>query len=124
MLRLLNLPTDVQTYLREGKLSAGHARALITADDPSGLAKQIVAKGLSVRETERLAAKPKSPEKGTKEKAHSEKDADTMALERDLSAATGMKVTIDHKTGAETGSLTIRYGTLDQLDELCQKLGG
>lgn len=123
MLRLLNLPEDVQALLKEGKLSAGHARALITSADPSALARLVVAKGLSVREVERLAKRP-TPDKTVSMQAQKpEKDADTMALERDLTAALGMKVSIDHKTGQETGALTVRYQTLDQLDDLCRKLG-
>jgi len=124
MLRLLGLPEDVQELLKEGKLSAGHARALITSEDPSGLAKQVVAKGLSVRETEKLAKKPKPGGKGTGPLAPQTKEADTIALEKDLSAALGMKVLIDHKPGQESGRLTVQYGSLDGLDDLCRKLGG
>ncbi|QFS84723.1 Chromosome-partitioning protein ParB [Roseivivax sp. THAF40] len=122
LMRLLNLPEDVQTYVSEGRLSAGHARALITASDPSALAKTVIARNLSVRETEKLAKgeanrvenrKPRSDGKAI------EKDADTRALENDLSAALGMKISIDHKPGAEGGRLTISYDTLDQLDALC-----
>lgn len=125
MLRLLNLPGDVQELLREGKLSAGHARALVTADDASGLARVVVAKGLSVRDVERMAkktggtdAKPKAPPQAPR------KDADTVALEGDLSAAMGMKVVIDHKPGQEAGAVTIRYQSLEELDDICRKLGG
>lgn len=123
MMRLLGLPQDVQVLLEEGKLTAGHARALITAKDPSDLAKKVVAKGLSVREVERLA-KGKTTQSSQSSKSNTrEKDADTLALESDLSAALGMKVTIEHKPGQESGSLTIRYDTLDALDDLCGKLG-
>ncbi|GKY86455.1 ParB/RepB/Spo0J family partition protein [Sinisalibacter aestuarii] len=124
MLRLLNLPEDVLDLLRKGALSAGHARALITAEDPSALAAQVVARGLSVREVERLAKAPKKAEKPTPQPKTREKDADTVALEHDLSAALGMKVSIDHRPGQEAGSMTIRYATLDGLDDLCRKLGG
>lgn len=123
MLRLLSLPLEVQAFLKEGKLSAGHARALITAEDPLALAKKIVAKGLSVRETERLIKTKKNPEKLPEKPTSTQKDADTIALEKDLSAATGMKVTIDHSAGNESGILTIRYGSLDQLDDICKLLG-
>lgn len=123
MLRLLNLPDDVQGLLKDGKLTAGHARALITSPDPSGLAKQVVAKGLSVRDVERLAKAPVSEAKSSPSAPKPQKDADTMALENDLSAALGMKVGIDHKIGQETGVLTIKYKTLDELDDLCRKLG-
>lgn len=128
MLRLLNLPGDVLELLRDGKISAGHARALVTADDPSGLARSVVAKGLSVRDVERLAKKkPDGAKTGTvgkKSPPASRKDADTVALEGDLSAAMGLKVAIDHKPGQETGQVTIRYETLEELDDICRKLGG
>ncbi|OIP85222.1 MAG: chromosome partitioning protein ParB [Rhodobacterales bacterium CG2_30_65_12] len=124
MMRLLGLPADVQALLEEGKLTAGHARALITAEDPSALARQVVAKGMSVREVERLAKKASAPKPDPNNAKPREKDADTLALESDLSAALGMKVNIDHKPGAENGALTIRYPTLDALDDLCAKLGG
>ena len=123
MLRLLNLPGDVLELLREGKLSAGHARALVTAEDPSGLARTVVAKGLSVREVERLAKKPAGPGKARPAASPVLKDADTVALEGDLSAALGMKVVIDHKSGQENGEITIRYRTLEELDDICRKLG-
>lgn len=123
MMRLLTLPADVQDLLQEGKLTAGHARALITAPDPSALAKQVVAKGLSVREVERMAKQPVGHKPEKKAKIKPEKEADTVALERDLSASLGMKVTIDHKPGEEAGTLSIRYSTLDALDDLCGKLG-
>jgi ParB family transcriptional regulator, chromosome partitioning protein len=123
LLRLLTLPTDVQDLVRDGKLSAGHARALIGSPKASDLAAQIVAKGLSVRETERLmksqeSAKPSSP----KTERVPEKDADTRALEGDLSANLKMPVRIEHATGGESGALTIRYSSLDDLDRLCRIL--
>jgi len=125
LVRLLGLPKDVQSMLREGRLSSGHARALITSDDPLGLAKVVVKKGLSVRATERLVKK--NTESGLVEQrkipsAAPEKDADTKALEGDLSANLGMRVALNHKSGAENGSLVIKYETLDQLDELCRRL--
>ncbi len=122
LLRLLNLPDQVLTWLREGKLTAGHARALITTDDPIGLARRVIDQGLSVRETERLAQAPKAAAgQGTRNRPASDKDADTRVLEQDLSANLGMKVVIDHK-GHDGGQLIISYKTLDQLDELCQIL--
>lgn len=121
LLRLLNLPEEVQGYVREGRLSAGHARALVTADEPVLLAKQIMSKGLSVRATEALVKKPKQvPTKTSRSSA--EKDADTKALESDLSAALGMQVRIDHRAGGESGVLTVQYKSLDDLDTLCGKL--
>ena len=116
--RLLNLPEDVQEHLRNGHLSAGHARALITAPDASALARQIIQKGLSVRETEKFAKAESAPTKTAKTSGKTEKDADTKALESDLSAALSMKVQIDHKPGQEGGALTIRYTSLDDLDRL------
>ncbi|UWQ41363.1 ParB/RepB/Spo0J family partition protein [Leisingera aquaemixtae] len=125
LVRLLHLPEDVQILVQERKLSAGHARALITSDNASDLARKIVKGGLSVRATEALVKKDAAgirtaPAK--KQKAVAEKDADTRALEGDLSAMLKMKVSIDHKPGGEAGSVTINYENLDQLDELCNML--
>ncbi|MYH56528.1 MAG: ParB/RepB/Spo0J family partition protein [Boseongicola sp. SB0675_bin_26] len=123
LLRLLALPQAVQELVLSGDLSAGHARALVTAADPEGLARRIVAKGLSVRQAEALAqagrdgGRPR-PRGGRRR----EKDADTRAAERDLAAALGMKVSIDHAADGETGSVTLRYGSLEQFDELCRRL--
>ncbi|WP_050527040.1 ParB/RepB/Spo0J family partition protein [Pseudorhodobacter aquimaris] len=125
LLRLLNLPIDVQAHIREGRLSAGHARALITTENPSELAKTIIDKGLSVRETEKLARDTSStPPRSKKPSAISkpEKDADTRALEADLSANLRMGVSIDHEPGGDRGTLTIRYNTLEDLDNLCRTL--
>lgn len=122
-LRLLSLPDDVQMMVRTGKLSAGHARAIIGAPDPLVLAKKIVGAGLSVREAEKLvrqsAHKAASP-KGTG--ASNAKDADTRAIEADLSANLGMLVSIEHGAAGDGGTLRVRYKTLDQLDMLCQVL--
>lgn len=126
LVRLLGLPEEVQDYLREGKLSAGHARALITSEDPAALARKVIQKGLSVRETEKLAKKGVGnifTEGGrTAPKKTGEKDADTKALEGDLSANLGMKVEIDHDKGQESGRLVIKYASLDDLDDLCMRL--
>jgi len=121
LLRLLNLPEDVQGMLRDGKLSAGHARALITTQAASKLARDVVAKGLSVRDTEALVKKLSEPVKAPRPNIL-EKDADTKALEQDLSAALGMKLRIDHKANAESGQINIQYSSLDELDRLCQAL--
>lgn len=123
LLRLLNLPDAILTWLREGKLSAGHARALITAANPVELAREVMERGLSVRETERLAQAPRTGagQGGATRRRAGEKDADTKVLEQDLSANLGMRVVVDHK-GHDGGHLTITYKTLDQLDELCQIL--
>ncbi len=120
-LRLLSLPEDVRAMLVEGQLTAGHARALITSENASELARIVVAKGLSVRDTEKLAKKPEASEKKPARPA-AEKDADTKALEQDLSAAIGLKTRIDHKPGGVSGTVSIGYSTLDELDELCRIL--
>lgn len=122
LLRLLGLPEGIQDLLRDGKLTAGHGRALITAEDPVELARIVIKRGLSVRETERLAREKKQPGSGKTVSEKAEKDADTKALEADLSAATGMKITIDHKPGGTAGTMTIRYKHLEQLDDLCARL--
>ncbi len=125
LLRLLELPLPVREFLIEGKLSMGHARAVITARDPVALAERVIAGDLSVRETERLAKADRQPDrpgaKPGKAASHAERDADTVALERDLSAAVGMPVVISI-SGGQRGAVTITYGTLDQLDDLCQRL--
>ena len=121
LLRLLNLPAEVQDFLISGKLTAGHARALVTSDNPLALAKQIISQGLSVRDAELLAKKESLKEAKTKNKTN-EKPADTIILESDLSAALKMKVSINHEEGKEKGLLSITYNTLDELDRICEKL--
>ncbi len=120
-LRLLKLPEDVRAMLMRGELTAGHARTLITADDPASLARQIVSGGLSVREAEALSQKkgstPRKPADAT-----IEKDADTRALEKRLSDALGLTVSIDHRLSG--GRMEIRYKTLEQLDDVIARLGG
>jgi len=127
LLRLLNLPTSVQELLRDGQLSAGHARALIPSENPMKLAQQVIKGGLSVRATEalvkrELAGDPKPKPKGSDDT--NEKDADTKALEGDLSANLGMRVSLNHKPGQESGQVSIQYKSLDQLDEICRLLSG
>lgn len=124
LLRLLTLPDPVQELVQTGQLSAGHARALVTLPDPMGAARQVVAKGLSVRETEALARKPGKlpPRSNHGDNAHAAKDADTLALEADLAATLGMPVSIHHATGGQSGTVTIRYETLEALDALCRVL--
>lgn len=124
LLRLLNLPDEVQEMLREGRLSAGHARALVATDTPVEIARQVAAKGLSVRETEKLvkkSAQGPSPS-GRARRGPPEKDADTRALEGDLHAALGMGVSIEHDPGTNGGRMVIRYHSLEQLDTLCNLL--
>ena len=113
-LRLLGLPDKVREMLGRGSLSAGHARALLTSPDPVKLAEQVVTRGLNVRQTEALAA---SAERQRPSKAE---DADTRALERDLTAKLGLKVTVRH--GGRGGQITIGYKDLDQLDAVIRLL--
>ncbi|GGH29110.1 chromosome segregation DNA-binding protein [Cribrihabitans marinus] len=126
LLRLLTLPEDVKSLVADGKLSAGHARALVTAENPSELARAVVRGGLSVRATEALVRKQSQTDTDVADKpkqaAKKEKDADTRALERDLSAILAMKVVIHHKPGSEAGQVVLAYENLDQLDDLCAKL--
>jgi ParB family chromosome partitioning protein len=119
LLRLLNLPTAVQELLISGQLTAGHARALVTCDNPLALAKQIISLGLSVRDAERLAKNVGQKKANNKTK---NKPADTMLLEADLSAALKMKVSINHEEGKEKGLITISYKSLDELDRISEIL--
>lgn len=118
-LRLLKLPPVIRDMLVDGQLSAGHARTLVTAADPAALAKRIVEEGLSVRQAEALAQMPAEQQRAAG-RAPVEKDPDTLALEKLLTDATGMKVVISHRE--KGGELRISYRTLDQLDELCRRL--
>ncbi len=120
-LRLLNLPEGVRELLGTGQISAGHGRALLTATAPEALARKVVAKGLSVRETERLADGSKGKSAAKKAAAPSAgKDSNTQALERDLSALLGLKVSINFRGSG--GELVIHYNTLDQLDDVLHRL--
>jgi len=122
ILRLLPLPEDVTAHLVAGRLPAGHARALVGHPAASDLAGQIIRRGLSVRETERLAKSGPTPPR--KAKSRPEKDPDTIQIEQELAATLGMGVSIDHKPGGEGGALTLRYRDLEQLDDLLRALGG
>jgi ParB family chromosome partitioning protein len=124
-LRLLQLPEEVLWYVRNGKMSAGHARALITAPNPGELADQIVKDGLNVRQAEALARRAAEGPKPAKAKARGgattgEGGADIAALEQDLTDALGLQVQLVDRSGK--GELTVRYGTLEQLDDLCRRL--
>lgn len=123
-LRLLKLPEEVRGMLERGELTAGHARTLITSEDPLGLAQRIISEGLSVREAEALHQKDSEGKKSGSQAPRTpvEKDADTLALEKQLSDALGLTVTLDHKD--KGGKLEIRYKTLDQLDHVCSRLIG
>jgi ParB family chromosome partitioning protein len=135
MLRLLSLPEPVKAMMRDGQLSAGHARALLTAPDPVALAATVVERGLSVRDAEQLANQAKAPLK-TKPSSGARGDpgrldpsrpaggkakhADLLALERDLTGRLGLRVTIDAQGAG--GTLSIAYRSLDQLDQVLEKL--
>ena len=120
-IRLLSLPDQVQQFMVSGRLSAGHARALIGRDDAPDLARQIVDKGLSVREVEALTRKPKAGARA-KTPRSGEKDPDTRQIEAELAAHIGMRVSIDHVDGTEEGTVTISYKSLQQLDDLLRHL--
>jgi ParB family transcriptional regulator, chromosome partitioning protein len=126
MMRLTKLPEQVQNYIAEGKLSAGHARALINTDDPAAVAKRIVEEGLSVRQAESLAHDEGAPQRGAQKArgksggAAVKKDADTVALEKRISDALGLAVSVDHRDPG--GMVQIKYKDLDQLDEILRRL--
>ncbi len=122
LLRLMQLPEDVQQMVRDGRLSAGHARALVTSKNASALARDAVAKGLSVRQVEQLAKDDTRPKSRTKRALATPKDADTVALEGDLSASLGMAVEILHDAGTGKGKVSIQYKDLQDLDDLMRKL--
>ncbi|RYE09122.1 MAG: ParB/RepB/Spo0J family partition protein [Hyphomicrobiales bacterium] len=117
-MRLLKLPQNVRDMVSNGQLTAGHARTLITVDDPMALAKQIIEDGLSVREAEVLSQRGSVPKR--EPKSEEPRDADTLALEKRLSDVLGMSVAIDHKE--KGGKVEIRYRSLEQLDLVIEKL--
>jgi ParB family transcriptional regulator, chromosome partitioning protein len=118
-LRLLKLPEPVKAYIHAGRITAGAARMLIGAPDPEEMAREIVDRGLNVRQVEALA-KDRSSGSGKAVKKRVVKNADTIALERRLSDALGLTVTVDHRS--KGGVLQIHYRTLDQLDEVLRRL--
>ena len=122
MMRLTRLPDQVQAYIAEGKLSAGHARALINLPDPAAAAKRIVEEGLNVRQTEALAHEEGVPERKPQKTrgAATAKDSDTVALEKRVSDVLGLKVSVDHRDPG--GTVQIKYKDLDQLDEILRRL--
>jgi ParB family chromosome partitioning protein len=123
-LRLLKLPQSARDLVTNGSLSAGHARALLSVDDPDSVAKRILEEGLTVRDVERLAQDDSRKAKPIVEiavaKPRAQKDADTRALEKALNDVLGMNVAIKHR--GEAGEVAIRYKSLEQLDALCQRL--
>ncbi len=122
MLRLLQLPAEVRQMVEDGKLSAGHARALVTAKDAVAMAREAVERGLSVREMEALAnAARTEPAKGGR-KSKLPKDIDTVRLERDIKASIGCAISIDVERGKESGKVVIRFADMDKLDGITQRL--
>ena len=123
-MRLLKLPMEVRDMVTRGELTAGHARTLITAEDPLAVAREIVARGLSVREAEALSQrKPDPADAGTPRAAAEPRDADLIALERRLSDALGLKVVVGYKPNG-TGTVQIAYRSLEQLDDVLARLTG
>ena len=127
LLRLLELPATVKQSLLRGDISMGHARAVATAEDPEALTREIVAKGLSVRQAEALAKKVRPGAAADVARANgraqrSAGDPDLEALERQLSDLTGLRVKVAHN--GKAGSVTLHYSSLDQLDMICQRLSG
>ncbi|NJC04861.1 ParB family chromosome partitioning protein [Sphingomonas kaistensis] len=127
LLRLRDLPESVRAHLEAGTLTMGHARAIASSADAEQLAEQIVAKGLSVRQAEALARKRRpggesQDSRGGVRLSSAGRDADLLALERQLGDLLGLKVTIQHKNGA--GQVAVAFSSLDQLDLICQRLSG
>ena len=120
-LRLLKLPETVLEMLETGALSAGHGRALLAAADPEVLARRVVAKGFSVRETERLAQEDNAPPTPRAQRKPAARNADIAALEKELSDHLGLKVALKHQESGR-GALSISYSTLEQLDAVCRRL--
>ena len=116
----MDLPASIQASLTDGALTMGHARALIGARDSERLAEQVIAQGLSVRETERLASAAKPATRTAARPAG--RDTDIAALEHQLGDLLGLAVRIKH--GPKGGTLSLNYSTLDQLDMVCQRLTG
>ncbi|WP_353229376.1 ParB/RepB/Spo0J family partition protein [Novosphingobium sp.] len=128
IMRLLGLPADVLTMIERNELSMGHARALATLPDPASAARDVVARGLSVRDTEKLAKRLGRPDAAPPRRARADRSpgesADIAAVQAHLEEFLGLKVTIHADTDPRTGSVAIRYTTLDQLDLICQRLTG
>jgi ParB family transcriptional regulator, chromosome partitioning protein len=119
LIRLSNLPQRVHGWLAAGSLTMGHARALLTSDDPEGLGHQVMTRGLSVRQTEALVKRAKAPKRV---RVSRETDPDIALLERQLADLTGLKTDIRHSQ--KSGTITLHYATLEQLDMICQRLSG
>lgn len=120
MLRLLKLPEDIQAYVRNGDISAGHARCLVGVENAESYVKEIISKGLSVRDVEALVQTGLQGSAGKAKKGR-EKDADTKAFEKELTDSLGLKVQVKLGSG-ENGELRIRYTNFEQLDEIRNRL--
>ena len=120
-LRLLNLPDPIKLLLNNGGISAGHGRALLNAPDPMAVALEVMRRGLTVRETERLIAGETEPKERRGRRPRAEKSPEILDTERQLSRMLGVKITIVPR-GDETGDLTVRYTTLEQFDDLVKRL--
>lgn len=138
MLRLLNLPEELKSMLDDGLISSGHARALLGAPNAEAIANDVVKKGLNVRQTEKLVQDNRpaaaKTEKGMEKlkgridsaasagKSAAEKDANTLSMERSLTDRLGMTVSIDLQNDGEAGRLVVAFTSLDQLDEIIERL--
>ena len=120
LMRLLALPDDVATLVEDGQVSMGHARALLSASHPLDIAHKVIANGSSVRDTESLVSATQKPAKGFN-RGKPKMDAETRSLAKDISEALGLSVAIQHK-GKAGGTVTVKYTSLEQLDEICQRL--
>ncbi len=124
-IRLLSLPDSVRESVQDGRLSAGHARALLGADDPAAAAIAVIKKALNVRQTETMIRRERDPSgavEGRGRPPAPEKDPNTAALERDLGNLLGLKVEIEDR--GEVGTLKFHYASLDQLDDILQRITG
>ena len=122
-MRLLKLPDSVKAAVQNGDLTAGHARALLSVANVEEVVKDVISRGLTVRDAEAIAqAQAEEAGRVTKSRPRQDKDADTLALQQTLSDVLGLKVTLDHR--GEGGELRIRYKSLEQLDDLCRRLQG
>lgn len=122
LIRLRDLPPKVQGLLAEGRLTMGHARALLTAPNPEALANEIIRNNLSVRQAESLVRKNKSGSKGKRSASAKDVDPDIAMIESQLSDLLGLKASLLHS--GNSGSLTLAYSSLEQLDMICMRLSG
>ena len=121
-LRLLSLPESIIVFLKEGKLTSGHARALVGVENADFLARKVIEEHLSVRDIENIVKIGRHPNDNDKRRRPQKKDVDTLNLEQDLKMAIGLKTIIDHNEGSGGGSIIIKYKDLEQLDVFCSKI--